>query len=352
MRYGPVLTFSLAIALSCNGSKSTYDDRPSPAEAPRSFPVSVPGRAAEPLVLYTPDALPPPGPTTAEVTGLALAGSEVYFVDSVEGVLRASLQDGSAVGLTGLDRPLALPTVAAKHLYLVGDNDLVSVPRRAGPLSVIRDRLANPRGLAIQAGYAYVTTGQWLGRGPGGPDGKIVRIALSDGARTDLATGLPGPISVAVDDDHAYWTCQGAVMRAPIAGGRPETLASFDDKYPWHIALDDEYVYTMVETGVGVDLYRLRKNDGTSLRLAHMKTMPASVAVADGAIHFVAESDQRNVGTLWRLEVRTARLITVATGLAASCCVAADDEHLAWTAGRDVFWMKHAEREVHRVLAR
>lgn len=352
MRSGPALTLWLGLALSCNGSKSPCEAG-STAERSVSFPVSVPGRAAKPLVVYTADAVPPPGPARAEVTGLALQGRELYVVDSVDGVLRASMDGEPTLELAAFDQPLARPTVAAEHLYLIGDRDLVSIPRPAGgPASVIRGGLTNPRDLAIAGQYAYLPTGMWLGQGPNGADGEIVRIALHDGTRVALATAQPGPIAVAADEDHVYWTCQGAVMRVAAAGGKPEAFAEFGDDYPWHIALEAEHVYTLVQTGLGADLYRLRKRDSASERLAHINAMPPSIAIGDGAIHFVAESDQPNLGTLWRLGLRDARLVTVATGLPPSCCVAADDEHLAWASGRDVFWMEHATHEVHRAVMR
>ncbi|MGH1346005.1 MAG: hypothetical protein ACRBN8_30855 [Nannocystales bacterium] len=349
MRNGSVLTLCVALLLSCNGSKSSCTAGPPPVEHPPPFPVVVPGLAARPLVVHTPDALPQSAASRAEVTGLAMHGSELYVVDSVRGVLRTSLTDGTTEELANLDRPFARPTVTTGRLYGLGDDDLVSVPTEAGdPLSVVQRGLLKPRDLAVKGSYAYVPTGQWFGRGPGEPEGKIVRVSLSGGARSDLATGQPGPVSVAVDNEHVYWTCQGAVMRVSVAGGSPERFAEFEDDYPWHIVLDQERVYTMVQSGLGVGLYRMPKSDATPLRLAHLETMPPGLALGDGAVHFVAESEQPNIGTLWRLDLRDARLDTVATGIPPSCCVVADDRHLAWASGRDVLWMEHKTHEVHR----
>jgi hypothetical protein len=68
-------------------------------------------------------------------------------------------------------------------------------------------------------------------------------------------------VGIAVDANNVYWTnqgvcpddggpCSGAVMKVPVTGGTPVTLAS-GEYSPTSIAVDDTSVYWLNQAGPG-----------------------------------------------------------------------------------------------------
>jgi hypothetical protein len=76
------------------------------------------------------------------------------------------------------------------------------------------------------------------------PQGSVISLDKNGGAPVVLASQQPGPIGVAVDATHAYWTCEGdgSVRRRPLAGGETETIASGQQK-PWTLVGTDVALY-------------------------------------------------------------------------------------------------------------
>ena len=117
--------------------------------------------------------------------------------------------------------------------------DIVSTAVAGGPPTTLWSVDA-PGGLAVGGGRVY-----WTGNG----DGTVMSLPTGGGGvPSTVATGLPEPGPIAVDDTQAYWvTDTGAVMSVPFAGGTPATLATGASATA--IAVDATSVYWFGQDG-------------------------------------------------------------------------------------------------------
>jgi hypothetical protein len=92
------------------------------------------------------------------------------------------------------------------------------------------------------------------------------------GAPATLVSGISGPFSLAVDDSGLYWVSDTGseqwVMRAPLAGGTPTTLWSAD--LGSSIALDEDHVYWTA----GNALFAAQKEGGSVKTLVDSAQAP------------------------------------------------------------------------------
>jgi sugar lactone lactonase YvrE len=115
------------------------------------------------------------------------------------------------------------------------------------------------RAIALAATLALACGSAVLSHWTASNDGAVMKAPLAGGAATTLALLQSYPTGIAVDDASVYWTnyagarscALGSVMKVAIGGGRPITLAS-NQLYPDGIAVDATSVYWT--TGVSRDL--------------------------------------------------------------------------------------------------
>lgn len=157
--------------------------------------------------------------------GIAQDANNIYWSDR-EGSFMGPLPDGGIPGRIwmapkdGSSSPVLLATdqanpfhvaVDATSLYWV-DNGSGSVMRlRFGettPTEVLH--VSAPYGVAVDNANVYVTSlGEYQG------DGKLLSVPKGGGAAFVMASGLPGPTRLAVDDTAVYWANHygGTVMK-------------------------------------------------------------------------------------------------------------------------------------------
>jgi hypothetical protein len=199
-------------------------------------------------------------PTTLDsnawnVLGLTLSGSDLYWV-TPSVVASLPIQGGAPVTL-GTPSAIAQgpPVVDDTNIYWVG-NGVFSMPRAGA--SVTRLAASGPStGLAIDDANVYWCANS-LEHEP------IMSTPKTGGPSVTLASDQLGANGFAADGQNVYWTLPvfGAVMKVPIAGGTPITVASAPS--PTAIALDDTSIYwaqfygTPTTTGNTATVMRLR----------------------------------------------------------------------------------------------
>ncbi|HEX3346284.1 MAG TPA: hypothetical protein VHS09_16990 [Polyangiaceae bacterium] len=193
-----------------------------------------------------------PGP----LVGLAVAGSTLYFVQDCGGLYEAPIPTGKGTLVSAL-----------------------------GCNSLGLNRMAvDPAGT-----YVYLTDGG---------NAQVLTIATASGDENIVASSVSGPMGIAVDAAHVYWTvagtCTGSGTTATCTGGeiRRATAPSgasaltFIDKIDstgalgglGQVTLDATTLYYSVYKGVTNTLYERKLAGGPVVKLATL----ASFAVPDG----------------------------------------------------------------------
>jgi len=132
-----------------------------------------------------------------------------------------------------------------------------------------------------------VATGCGDGRaaGPGGGAG-----SSGGGTPAVLASGERGAWAIAVDATNVYWTNQEArtVMKVPIAGGTPVTLAmgATATEMPWDLAVDSDAVYWNYYSSPG-SVMTTPLAGGTPATVAAQQNGPRNLAVANGNVYWI-----------------------------------------------------------------
>jgi hypothetical protein len=142
---------------------------------------------------------------------------------------------------------------------------LTTAVARAEPrVTTLARDVWGPTALAVDEAYLYFVT---LG------DGNISRVARGGGGKVQvLAARQAEPIGIAVDESYVYWLARGnwkagasdgALLRAPKSGGKPQPLAS-DLRFPRALALDGPTIWMLVthDTKGSVDLVRVARSGG------------------------------------------------------------------------------------------
>ncbi|MFN7135295.1 MAG: hypothetical protein ACK4N5_24690, partial [Myxococcales bacterium] len=144
--------------------------------------VPIPGRAPEPLVLHTTDALPPPAPAEAPgMRAVALGADGAWFLDSRRHAAVFAPFDGGPVRAHGdWTGESGLVAVAGGTLLVVDGGDLRAYAAGVPPRTLAAG-LGTVQALAADATTAYVATSAWFGAGPDGPDGRVLAVPLDGG---------------------------------------------------------------------------------------------------------------------------------------------------------------------------
>ena len=182
--------------------------------------------------------------------------------------------------------------------------------------------------IAVDASSAY-----WTNNHLGG--GSVMKVALSGGTPTTLASALWGPTDIALDADQHLLDKLYAehVMKVPLDGGTPSTLAS-DQGQSDGIAVDATSVYWTNRDAQGT-VMKVSINGGTPMVLASGQNNPGRIAVDASGVYWTTN------GAVMR--------VPLAGGTATTLALAQGPEGLALDAS-SVYWSNSISGTVMRML--
>lgn len=161
---------------------------------------------------------------------------DAFWTAHTTGEVMKAAKDGTDVDATGAPAPIVLASgqqdprglaLDQTHVYWtdVSGDAVRRVSKEGGTIEELATKQSSPRDVFVHGDYVY-----WTNSASGTvlEDGSVHRVLKTGGTVEPVAAGLNAPWAIFVDDTHVYWTSyteQGAVMRAPKAGGDPLVLA-------------------------------------------------------------------------------------------------------------------------------
>ncbi len=242
---------------------------------------------------------------------LAIDSTSAYWVTSGGSagngfVLRAPLQGGPAEPLAATTNAYAVavsgPTVYFTDYYptpgallSVGLDGGTPVPTSTPGTLIVNNAVAASADGAFwlsanNDGFGALNVGQvWMAPPGGGGQGKM------------LADGQTAPSQIAVDDTNVYWTNQGdgmtlpgSVVKVPVHGGAPVTLATMcaAESRPLAIAVADGQVYfTVKQSSTPWSVARVPAAGGPTTILT-VATSPVGIAVQGNDLYLADVASQ------------------------------------------------------------
>jgi hypothetical protein len=246
---------------------------------------------------------------------LALDEERVYWTSSDNRIQALPLGGGTPVVLADKqDGPWDIAADGAALYWTSTDaNQVRSLALGGGAPAVLADA-GNPLGIAVRKGALYFTdTYDKLS-----DQEHVVRIPLPGGAPQTIAS-TAGAWMVAADDQRAYWTdrASGAVWSAPVSGGDAAMMASILE--PTDIEVDGEAVYVTGLEGT----FRVPLGGGAPQVLA----AGAGLGLAIDATHvFVGTAD----GRILRVPKVGGAAVALAKAELYPSDIAVSDQHVLW----------------------
>ena len=186
-----------------------------------------------------------------------------------------------------------------------------------------------PIALAVDSTNVY-----WVNEG-----GSIVKAPLAGGPPITLASGQPNPQAIAIDSTNVYWVtnvtgvAQNAVLKMPLHGGAISTLATGLD--PRGIAVDTTSVYWTDGTRGGGRVWKVPISgvpDGgspTLIATAKRPAGPTSILVDSSSVYWT-EVPTSGAGTVLKAPLDGGTAQTLASGQF-PIAMAVDGTSLYWT---------------------
>ena len=275
------------------------------------------------------------------VSTMAIDAANLYWLadDAIAGgdtIKRTSLDGGSSTTLvSGVDafRPFA---VGPSGLYWIrwdiradSSNSIEYLEHTsldgASSTDLLGPSDAGLWGLAVDAANVYFTMGK-----------AVVKLPLAGGSPTTLATTETPLCRMVVDATHVYWSnyrttdfssgaaIDGSVMKVPLGGGTATVIAGGQDP-TGGLAVDAQSVYWTTRTAV------MRAGlDGSGATTLASGT-PSSVAVDASSIYWTVGADRYSGGAVMKMPREGGASVKIAVGQDSPWSIAVNSTSVYWT---------------------
>lgn len=199
-------------------------------------------------------------------------------------------RDGGPGRSTNPYDPTAV-TADDTHVYWANDRGEIHRAEKSGSgggLVALGPR--DPHGLAVHGAFVYWTSFR---------EGRVLRAPKAGGAAEELASEQRGAWGVCADDAHVYWACfaAGSICRLRLGGREVEIIAS-GQKKPSQVAVDEAFVYWSNRSGEGGRYHlddgavmRAPKAGGAPVVLAAGQEQPALLGVDGRSVYWIPYHD-------------------------------------------------------------
>ena len=258
--------------------------------------------------------------------GIAVDGTNVYWGNAGGGtIMRVPIGGGASTTLSSGQSEVRGVAVDGTNVYwvrYVSSGTVAQVPKDGGSTTYLASGLDYPLQVATDGINVYWTNTNAYACG----SGYIGSVPVNESANTTFfSTSSSNPIGIAVDSASVYWTMCGGVYKESKAGGTATTLRSSANAYG-PIAVDATSVYwTEGLSGGGGQLLKAPLGGGTPITLA--SGMLGWLAVDTQSVYCADSSS----GTILSVPVGGGNPVTLASGQNGPGVVVVDATNVYWT---------------------